>query len=510
MKKTPELQDFEHKLKSFVEIEDDISSGVAALYHIGALSLNTRNLKLQLKHENAQWKLKFSDNLHNQARKKMEGLTEYFRSTMGKLNRKVVDLDSLRFVMNLLKEVRARESGINMEINPVLDLYEMLEYYLPEGFMDKEEMDQKSVLRSNWRKLIHHAETRTDELSKTQAGFKRGLLRDIKEFLVDVKHFREDYLANGPMVIGIPPVEAVERLNRYKEEFRIRERKQELYCSGEELFALPRTTYPELEATKKELQLQDKLFGLYTDVLSTIEEYKTIPWLQVADKVQGMTEKVDQFSSRCKKMPAKLREWEAYTDLKKMIDDFTDILPLLQELSKESIKPRHWEAVMEKTGTRFDVTAADFKLQALMDANIVSSKAEIEEITDGADKQLKIEVQLAEIAARWETEEFQFADWKGRNVPILKAVVPVVEELEETQMNLQTMLSMRHVAPFRDVAQQKLEQLSDTSETLERWIKVSSCSGVRSSRCLRAATLPSKCRSRPRNSKRSTRTGPRS
>ncbi|KAJ0399007.1 hypothetical protein P43SY_008327 [Pythium insidiosum] len=471
LKTNPELQDFERKLKSFVEIDEEIST-LTPVYNIGALSLNTRNIKLQLKHENAQWKLKFSDNLHNQARRKMESLTEYFRATMGKLNRKVVDLDSLRFVMNLLKEVRARESGINMEINPVLDMYEMLEYYLPDGFMEKEEMDQKSVLRSNWRKLIHHAEQRTDELSRTQAGFKRGLLRDIKEFIVDVKHFREDYLANGPMVIGIPPSEAVERLNRYKEEYKIRERKFELYASGEELFALPKTTYPELEATKKELQLQDKLFGLYTDVLSTIEEWKQIPWLQVAERVQTMTEKVDSFSSRCKKMPAKLREWEAYTDLKVMIDDFTEILPLLQELSKESIKQRHWDAVMDKTGTKFDVMAADFKLQTLMDAHIVHHKAEIEEITDGADKQLKIEIQLGEIAARWETEEFQFADWKGRNVPILKAVVPIVEELEETQMNLQTMLSMRHVLPFKEQAQTKLEQLSDTSETLERWIKV--------------------------------------
>ncbi|KAH9103464.1 hypothetical protein AeMF1_002875 [Aphanomyces euteiches] len=471
LKKFPELQDFERKLKSFVIIDEDITA-VPAVHNIGALSLNTRNIKLQLKHENAQWKLKYSDNLHNQARKKMESLTEYFRSTMGKLNRKVVDLDSLRFVMNLLKEVRSRESGINMEINPVLDMYEMLEYYLPEGFMEKEEMDQKSVLRSNWRRLIHHAETRTDELSKTQAGFKRGLLRDIKEFIVDVKHFREDFVANGPMVMGISAAEAVERLNRYKEEYKIRERKQDLYTSGEELFALPKTTYPELDMTKKELQLQDKLFGLYVDVLSTLEEWKTIPWVHVANNIQSMTEKVDGFSNRCKKMPAKLREWEAYTVLKKMIDDFTDILPLLQELSKASIKPRHWDAVMEKTKTSFDVTAADFKLQALMDANIVAYKAEIEEITDGADKQLKIEIALGEIEEHWSMEEFQFNDWKNRAVPVLKGVVPIVELLEETQMNLQTMLSMRHVLPFKEVAQQKLESLSDTSETLERWIKV--------------------------------------
>lgn len=37
------------------------------------------------------------------------------------------------------------------------------------------------------------------------------------------------------------------------------------------------------------------------------------------------------------------------------------------------------------------------------------------------------------------------------------------------QMNLQTMLSMRHVAPFREEAQNELQVLSDTSDTLERW-----------------------------------------
>lgn len=38
-----------------------------------------------------------------------------------------------------------------------------------------------------------------------------------------------------------------------------------------------------------------------------------------------------------------------------------------------------------------------------------------------------------------------------------------------TQMNLQTMLSMRHVTPFREEAQNELQILSDTSDTLERW-----------------------------------------
>lgn len=44
--------------------------------------------------------------------------------TMGKLKKEVRDLDGLRFMMNMLKEVRQRESGINMEINPIMNMYQ--------------------------------------------------------------------------------------------------------------------------------------------------------------------------------------------------------------------------------------------------------------------------------------------------------------------------------------------------------------------------------------------------
>ncbi len=54
---------------------------------------------------------------------------------------------------------------------------------------------------------------------------------------------------------------------------------------------------------------------------------------------------METYNARCKKLPKKLREWEAYNDLKKQIEDTQNVLPLLQELSKASIKDRHWEEV---------------------------------------------------------------------------------------------------------------------------------------------------------------------
>ena len=68
---------------------------------------------------------------------------------------------------------------------------------------------------------------------------------------------------------------------------------------------------------------------------------------------------------------------------------------------------------MKICNTTFEVVGnPEFKLQSLLEADLVSVSEEIEEVTDGADKQLKIEHQLGEIKGQWRTKEFLFAEWK--------------------------------------------------------------------------------------------------
>ena len=362
MKESPTLDMFDKRLRSFGSVDEDVGS-ISGVHNIGALSLRTTAITSQLRSECHRWKIKFSDNLHSQAKTKLEQLTEFIRSTNSKVLREVKDLDSLRFIMKLLTDIRDRESSMIMEITPIMDMYRMLESYLPAGFMEKEEIDKKTVLVTNWKKLLKNAEVRTEELSKTQTKYKRTLLRDIKEFKIDVERFREDFLKNGPLVDGCDPNDAVDKLNRMKEEFRMRERKMESYQGGEELFALPVTDYPELLQTQKELKLADQLFGLYVDVLNTIDTYKGVLWTDVTQMIGEMNEKIEAFATRCKKLPARLREYSASKLLKQRIEDFQTVLPMIQDLTKESIRPRHWEEVMEITHSSFDFAGPEFRLQ---------------------------------------------------------------------------------------------------------------------------------------------------
>lgn len=118
-----------------------------------------------------------------------------------------------------------------------------------------------------------------------QPVFKADLINSVQRFTVDVNDFQNDYNANGPMVSGIAPKVATERLNVFQRTFDELNRKWETYSAGEELFSLPVTQFPTLVKVKKELKLLQSLYALYNDVLARRSSYYEMYW---ADANFGM------------------------------------------------------------------------------------------------------------------------------------------------------------------------------------------------------------------------------
>lgn len=77
--------------------------------------------------------------MHKNARSKLDQLTEQTKTLQIKLSKDVKDIDSLGYVMETLEEIRNKQAEIDMEFNPVLDMYQLLDNYLPGGISDKDE-----------------------------------------------------------------------------------------------------------------------------------------------------------------------------------------------------------------------------------------------------------------------------------------------------------------------------------------------------------------------------------
>ena len=126
---------------------------------------------------------------------------------------------------------------------------------------------------------------------------------------------------------------------------------------------------------------------------------------------------------------------------------------------------------MAATGTTFHVDPNELKLKTLIDANILGVKEDIEEIY-GADKQMQINVKMIDVKGNGLPIRFNFRNGRIKKCLCLKVMGRSLKIWTNLNLALQTMLSMRHVGPFREKISGMLSMLSDTADTLELWIKV--------------------------------------
>ena len=473
MKSSPALSDFEGKLRLYVEVEREISH-IPPVHNIGALSLETAPLKYSLRSEAAAWKALFGQHLHSLAAEELEAKQSWFNTMQRNLKREIRDLDDVRGAMNYLRELRERESAIEDYLTPVEEMYAILAKY--EVALGKEELDAVGDLRLVWKKLLALSNEVSAELQRVQVDFKRDLVKNVKAFISDVVQFRSDFEIAGPMEPGLTPSEANNRLKKFQTEYAQREKKFQTYSNGEALFGLPVTDYPALSKTKKELDLLDRLYSLYISVNEHLDGWREMPWVDVAvvGALDAVNAKIGDFQIMCQKMPKDLRQWDAYVELKRLIDDFVLSLPLIQQLAHPAMRPRHWAALMEVTGTHLPVGTEEFKLKIVLEAGLLQYRDEVEDIANSAVKELQIEEKLSAISDDWSDEQLTFANFKARGQITLQggATTELMEKVEETLMALGSMLASRYVTPFKESVQSWVAKLSQVSDVLEVWIQV--------------------------------------
>lgn len=149
-----------------------------------------------------------------------------------------------------------------------------------------------------------------------------------------------------------------------------------MYESGEKLFGLSVSEYPILHQRKKEFNLLSKLYSLYLLVLKKIGGYSEIPWMSV--DINDIIAEVSDFQLRCRQLPKGMQTWAAFIDLKKKIDDFNETCPLLELMTSDCMKERHWEQMDALLKYNFDVENPKTTLGYIMEAPILEFKDDVQ------------------------------------------------------------------------------------------------------------------------------------
>ncbi|KAL1771588.1 dynein heavy chain 8, axonemal [Sigmodon hispidus] len=406
----PSLTEIRSEILHYATFEQEIDE-LKPIIVVGALELHTEPMKLALSIEAKAWKMLLCRYLNEEYKKKMSDMITFINEYLKKLSRPIRDLDDVRFAMEALSCIRDNEIQMDMTLGPIEEAYGILNRFEVE--VTKEESEGVDTLRYSFNKLQSKA-ANFDDLW----------------------------------------------------------RKFVTYSSGEQLFGLPVTDYEVLHKTRKELNLLQKLYGLYDTVMGSISGYYEILWGDV--DIEKINAELQEFQNRCRKLPKGLKDWQAFLDLKKRIDDFSESCPLLEMMTNKAMKQRHWDRISELTGTPFDVESDSFCLRNIMEAPLLKNKDDIEDICISAIKEKDIEAKLTQVVENWTNQNLSFAAFKGKGELLLKGTESgeIITLMEDSLMVLGSLLSNRYNAPFKKSIQNWVFKLSTSSDIIEEWLVV--------------------------------------
>uniref|UniRef100_A0A8C8RGD8 Dynein axonemal heavy chain 8 n=1 Tax=Pelusios castaneus TaxID=367368 RepID=A0A8C8RGD8_9SAUR len=465
----PSLTEIRAEILHYATFEQEIEDLKPTIL-VGPIELHTGPLKLALSIEAKAWKMLLCRYLNEEYKKKMTDMISFITEYLKKLSRPIRDLDDVRFAMEALSVIRDNEIQMDMTLGPIEEAYSILNRFEVE--VTKEESEGVDTLRYSFNKLQAKAVSVQDELVQVQPKFKSNLLESVQIFREDVANFDTAYETEGPMVPNTPPQEASNRLQIFQANFDELWRKFVTYSSGEQLFGLPVTDYEVLHKIRKELGLLQKLYGLYDTVMNNISGYYEILWTDV--DIEKINAELLDFQNRCRKLPKGLKDWQAFLDLKKRIDDFSESCPLLEMMTNKAMKQRHWNRIAETTGHQFDVESDSFCLRNIMEAPLLKHKDDIEDICISAIKEKDIEAKLSQIIESWGGQNLSFSSFKARGELLLKGTesAEIITLMEDSLMILGSLLSNRYNTPFKKDIQSWIYKLSTSSDIIEEWLVV--------------------------------------
>ncbi|KAM6971581.1 LOW QUALITY PROTEIN: dynein axonemal heavy chain 8-like [Tautogolabrus adspersus] len=465
----PSLTEFNSQISFYSKLELQISE-LPAFFTVGSVLFDTEQLKLALTQECRLWKRAFGTALNRRASTNMDDVFSFVDTLTKRLQRPITDLEDVRGAMAALREVREAEVRIDATIGPVEESFALLNKH--ELLFSDGNSERVDVLTYAWKNLNSLVDQNQNTLMRIQPSMKADLLSAVQGFQIHVQSFCSEYNHRGPGMEGVAPAEASERLQSFQAEFDQLWRKYTTYSGGEELFGLPVNEYPELQRIRRELSLLSKLYSLYNSVIDSVTGYYDILWAEL--NIEKINTELQDFQNRIRKLPKALKDWPAFRDLKKTIDDFTESCPLLYMMANKAMLPRHWTRLSELTGHSFQVESESMALRNIMEAPLLKYKEDIEDVCISAVKERDIEAKLKDVVAEWSSHSLAFAPFRTRGELLLKGAdtAEKMTMMEDSLMVLTSLLSNRYNAPFKPSIQLWVQKLSNTSEIIEKWLSV--------------------------------------
>ncbi|XP_074410515.1 dynein axonemal heavy chain 10 isoform X7 [Zonotrichia albicollis] len=464
---------FDEHLQFYMTVTQEVTQG-PLVKDEQFIRLQLAPLASAVKENARNWMLSLGKLLNELAKEELLSLQDEIHKLSENLNKPPETLDDLRVVLGAFAVVRDIAVEVELRYLDIGERYRTLELYnLP---VPEEEILQSDSVREAWESLLVEATEITRNLD-CKGGIKEAFTKATEQQIADYSKETEDFLqkllSEGPGVVGDDLDKGLELMALFEKELAKLEEKQRQLGSAEKLLGMAGTAYPDLLKAQQDAKAMKQVYDIYAEQKAAKEKWSKTLWINLNVKV--LQDGTEGFLKAVRKLPRHVRGMPICKQLDKSLKSFLNSIPLLLDLKNEALRERHWEDLMEKTGTRFEMKTETFTLENMFAMELHKYAVVISDIVGTAIKELSIEKGLKEIIETWENMKFPVDVYtKGTETRgyILGSVEEILETLDDNNVNLQSVLGSRFVGPFLATAQKWEKTLSLISEVSEIWISV--------------------------------------
>lgn len=317
-----------------------------------------------------------------------------------------------------------------------------------------------------WAGLKRHAKETKKDIASAVENEKEKTCQITKKLEEDLRTYTNELKKRSLYHYKTGPEESLRSLSDVESEIAVFLARIQDYGYNAEKFGVPEIIEASnglIESIRTEVESMKILWDQIKLCQATFEDFMRSKWLDT--KPYDMEEDVKKLQKVAKDIKCD-RKCNAYVGLMQDIKNWLIFLPLIAELRDEAMRERHWTALKKAIGKDFSVDDK-LTLRDVFNLNLSQQSENVEEITDQAKQEARMEKTLNKLEEIYSLVEFELQQHKQTDVYMLKMKEEDFEALEENQVAVNAMFSSRFLSTFEDQCNYWQKSLAGVAEVYQ-------------------------------------------
>ncbi len=326
-------------------------------------------------------------------------------------------------------------------------------------------------IQGEWSAFNEILKRKNHSIQNQVASLQTKIMSEEKIVETKTSELIHEWEMNKPVTGTMKPDQALKGLQIFETKFnRIKDERDNMVKAKDALELRDSGTSSNDSRIVVSIEELHDLKGVWSELAKIwlqIDEQKEKQWLTVQPR--KLRTVLDGLLNQMKDMPARLRQYDSYNHVKKLIQDYLKTNVLIIDLKSEALKERHWKQLMKRMNVVWNLN--DLTLGSVWDINLLAYESIIKDIIMVAQGEKALEEFLKQVSELWKNYSLELINYQNK-CQIIRGWDDLFNKLKEHINSVSAMKLSPYYKEFEEEALSWEDKLNRINSVFDVWIDV--------------------------------------